>query len=340
MARDGHEVILLTAGYGNCKTKEKINGYQIVRLGNRLTVYYQAYRHYKKNLIGWADLVIDEINTIPFFAKFYVKEKNLLFIYQLCREIWFYQMIFPLNLIGYLLEPIYLRLLNDRKVLTESQSTKDDLINYGFKRKNISVIPMSSHVQPITEKEFKNQKKFKNPTLLSLGSVRAMKQTIDILKAFEIAKIKQKNLKLIIAGDLNDNYARKFLKLVKKSKHHSDIKVLGLVSKKQKIELMQKSHLVAVTSIKEGWGLVVTESNSQGTPALVYDADGLRDAVFGNKKLMVIKNDINDLADKITSILEDKSLYQELRKFGYKKASEMSFEKTYQEFLEAIGEEL
>ena len=75
------------------------------------------YKYYKKNLIGWANLVIDEVNTIPFFAKYYVKEKNIVFIHQLCREIWFYEMIFPLNLIGYFLEPIYLLFLSDRKTI-------------------------------------------------------------------------------------------------------------------------------------------------------------------------------------------------------------------------------
>jgi hypothetical protein len=57
--------------------------------------------------VGWADIVIDETNTIPFFAKYYVKEPHLMFFHQLCREIWFYQMRFPLSLIGYLLEPLY-----------------------------------------------------------------------------------------------------------------------------------------------------------------------------------------------------------------------------------------
>src|SRR3990172_9551868 len=73
LVRDGNEVILLVAGFSGAKTEEIIDGYKVVRLGNRWTVYWQAYRYYKKYLMGWADLVIDEMNTIPFFAKFYVK---------------------------------------------------------------------------------------------------------------------------------------------------------------------------------------------------------------------------------------------------------------------------
>ena len=120
LAKDGHGIIFLVAGFKGCKKEEIINGYKVMRLGNRWTVYWQAFWYYQKNLKNWADLVIDEVNTIPFFAKFYVKEKNILFIHQLCRQIWFYEMFFPLNLIGYLLEPIYLWLLNDRPVITIS----------------------------------------------------------------------------------------------------------------------------------------------------------------------------------------------------------------------------
>jgi hypothetical protein len=89
---------------------------------------------------GRPNLVIDEVNSIPFFAKFYAKEKNILLVHQLCRQIWFYQMFFPLSLIGYLLEPLYLRLLSDRKVITVSESTKRDLTRFGFKAENTSIM--------------------------------------------------------------------------------------------------------------------------------------------------------------------------------------------------------
>lgn len=95
LAKDGHEVVFLVAGFPGGTLEEKIHGYKIIRLGNRWSVYWLAYRYYKKNLAGWADLVIDEINTIPFFAKFYVRERNVLFVHMLCREIWFYEMFPP-----------------------------------------------------------------------------------------------------------------------------------------------------------------------------------------------------------------------------------------------------
>ena len=132
--------------------------------------------------------MIDEVNTIPFFCKFYVKEKNILLFYQLCREIWFYQLPWYLGLFGYLLEPIFLWSLKDKTVLTESESTKIDLQKYGFKRSNIFVFPIGLEHKPISETEFLSQKKEESPTILSLGAIRSMKRTDHIIKAFEIAK--------------------------------------------------------------------------------------------------------------------------------------------------------
>ncbi len=128
LVADGHEVTFLVGGFPEGLPRAGSRGFKIIRVGSRFSVYWQAYRYYKQHLQGWPDLVIDEVNTIPFLAKLYAKERNILFVHQLCREIWFYEMPFPLSLLGYLIEPLYLRLLNDRKVITVSASSKRDLM--------------------------------------------------------------------------------------------------------------------------------------------------------------------------------------------------------------------
>jgi len=103
LVKEGCKVKLIVGGWSGCLEQEFIDGYEINRLGGRWTSYYYAFRYYKENLVGWADLVIDEINTVPFSAKFYVKEKNILFTHQLWKETWFYQMFFPWICIGYII---------------------------------------------------------------------------------------------------------------------------------------------------------------------------------------------------------------------------------------------
>lgn len=336
LVRDGHEVVLLVGGFQGGLAEEIHNGYKIIRVGNRWSVYWKAFRYYKKNLVGWADLVIDEMNTIPFFSKYYVQEPNLLLSYQLCREIWFYQMFFPLNWIGYMLEPLYLRLLNDRFLLTESNSAKVDFQKYGFRENKIHVFQVSHDFTPIGSLD--EITKFQNPTLLSLGSIRSMKRTIHILEAFEIAKSRIPDLQFIVAGSAeDDSYGEKFLKRLDQSPYKSSITYLGRVSQEKKIELMRKSHAIAVASVKEGWGLIVTEANSQGTVGVGYDVDGLRDSIrHGETGLLADSNTPIGLADQIICLLGDPQLYHRLQKNAWEWSKTLTPENSYQSFLQGL----
>ena len=87
LVQSGHEVVFITAGYKGCKPWVERDGFTVVRVGGRFSVYWQAYKYYKKHLTTWPDLVIEEVNTVPFFTRLYVRQKHMLFIHQLAREI-------------------------------------------------------------------------------------------------------------------------------------------------------------------------------------------------------------------------------------------------------------
>lgn len=332
----GHKVKLIVAGFSGGKSKETIDGYEVIRVGGRVSVYFQAWRYYvREDLADWADLVIDEVNTVPFFAKFYAGKPNILLAYMLCREIWFYELAFPLSLLGWLVEPLYLRLLGDRKVLTESQSTKNDLIKHGFKAANISIFPVCSDAQPLLRSTL--VKKYPKPTILSFGALKPMKRTLHIVQAFELAKAKSPELKLIVAGRLEGQYGAKVLRTCRNSKYARDIKCLGQVTTAKRTELMQKSHLIAVTSVKEGWGLIVSEAASQGTPAVVYNVDGLRDSVKDGKTGLITKeNTPAALAAKMLRLLENKARYDTMRISAWKASQRLTAENSYQAFRKVI----
>jgi glycosyltransferase involved in cell wall biosynthesis len=335
LVRDGHEVIFSVGGFKGCPAEETIDGYRVVRLGNRWSVYWKAYWYYKKNLRGWADVVIDEINTVPFFCKFYVKEKNILFVHQFCREIWFYEMPFPIGLIGYIAEPIYLWLLSNRKVITVSESTKRDLVRYGFEPDNIAIVSEGIEIDPVSD--LASVKKYERPTILALGAIRAMKRTDDVVRAFEIAKKSIPNLELIIAGDARGWYGAKTLAHVRNSRYTSSIRYLGKVNKEKKIELMQKSYVIAAAAVKEGWGLIVTEAASQGTPAVVYNVDGLRDSVKnGETGIICETNTPQNIARNIVKLLENKGEYERLRIAAWEWSKEITFKASYKNFIDVI----
>ena len=92
LARQGHEVILVTSRPKGLPENESIDGYQVLRAGGRYTVYLHARRAYEKlRKRGWRPhVVIDEVNTIPFMTPKYAEEPIAMLIHQLCKDCWRY----------------------------------------------------------------------------------------------------------------------------------------------------------------------------------------------------------------------------------------------------------
>ncbi len=337
LVADGHEVTFIVGGYKNASPEEiSPAGYKVIRVGGHYSLYWQAFRYYNGNLKGWADLIIDEINTVPFFAKYYAKEPVIMFAHMLCRKVWFYQLPLPLSLIGYLAEPLYLRLINAGSIITVSDSTRQDLLRAGFKLKNVHIISEGIQMSPLPQLP-PLRSKSQPPAILSFGHMRPMKRTLHQIEAFNLAKQYVSDLQLWIAGDTAGRYGQKVLRTIQNSPYADDITYHGPLSPNKRLVLMREAHLILQTSIKEGWGLTVTEAASQGTPAVVYDADGLRDSVrHGETGLITEQNNPQHLANAIVTLLTNPKLYTATRKAAWQWSKTITFNKSYQEFKEAI----
>jgi hypothetical protein len=66
-----------------------------------------------------------------------------------------------------------------------------------------------------------------------------------------------------------------------------NVEFFGRVSDAEKIDRMARAHALVVTSVREGWGLVVTEAAAHGTPSIAYDVPGLRDSVIASGGILV-----------------------------------------------------
>ena len=330
---NGHSVIHITAEYPNSKPEETLRGITILRMGNRFTVYRKARTYYKKHLSEWPDVIIDEMNTIPFGTGYIDRQKSILLCYQLAREVWLYQMFPPFSWLGYISEPFMLRSMSKKYslVLTESNSTKIDMTRYGFRNIRVFRVGMAQKaLTRLTEKKSTN-------TILSLGSMRPMKRTLDSVKAFEVARDQIPELTMVIAGDNSGNYAKKVMHYIEQSRHASAIQVLGRVTNEQRLKVMRDAALIIVTSLKEGWGLIITEANSQGTPAIGYDTDGLRDSIKDKKTgLLSPDGDFTTAGHNIVNLLSHPKKYDKLRQEAWKWSKEFTFDNSYLDFVTII----
>jgi len=339
MIADGHDVTLLTARYPGAAKFDTIDGVHIIRVGNnRYTHPFAALAYYAKYLRNKFDVVIEDVNTAAYFSPFLKDSaKQILFYHQLAREIWHLEMKPPFSQLGYyILEPAATFALSrpNVKTVTISESTKKDLQKFGFRPENIHII--SEGTQMVPAGDIAAIKKYDRPTVLSLGAMRVMKRTLEQVKAFEIAKKRIPSLQMMLAGDASGEYGQQVLRYIEQSPYRDDIQFLGRVSDEKKIELMQRAHLIAVTSIKEGWGLIVTEANSQGTPAVVYDVDGLRDSVRNNQTGMVTAVNPAALADGFVALLSDPTVYETVRRTGWEWSKTITFEQSYKDLKKVL----
>jgi len=330
--KNGHKVTWFTSKFEKSKEEEKLDAIDIVRRGNFLTVYLYAPVFYLFSKQKF-DVVIDEIHGLPFFTPIFVRKPKIAFIHEVAREIWDYMYPFPVNKIGKLIEPLYFKLYRNIKFWSVSESTTDDLVGYGIKRKNCYVIhsPASNNVLSSFPK------KEKNPTFVFVSRVVKMKGIEEVIRAFFYILRQNRDAKLWIVGDGEKKYVEELKDTMRSYSIGPKVRFYGKVSKNEKLTLMRRAHLLLHASIKEGWGLVVIEAASQATPAVVYDVAGLRDSVKNGKTGIVLKeNSGKEMARETLNLLENKKKYNSFQKNGLAWAKSLTWDKATEQSLDLL----
>lgn len=333
IAAKGHEVTWFSGMFKGASAEEDKDGIKYIRRGGQATVHYRAWRWYKrqlKNGVGY-DLVIDEINTIPFLSPLYVKAPRVTYINQLARGIWFYEVFFPLGVIGYLLEGLYLRIYRKEQIVTISQSTKQDLLQIGCSDSNIYIVDMGLDIKPVTN--LKTIRKEERLTLLYFGSLRPMKRVAEAIKVFSYVKQSVPSAQMWIAGSGDKKNKAKLEQLIVQLNVNDSVEFKGLIPREQKGAVLGHAHFLLVTSVREGWGLVVIEANASGTPAAVYDVPGLRDSVLDGVTGIVSPNSAPQrLAARIIDVIKRPEEYENMRINAYDRSKTFSWNRTADAF--------
>jgi glycosyltransferase involved in cell wall biosynthesis len=317
---------LFTSRFKGCQLNENIDGVDIIREGNKYTVYKQA-KNYLKAYKHHYDLIIDEINTRPFFTPKFVREKQVIaLIHQLARDFWFYETRFPLNYIGYYyLEKKWLSNYKDVTTLTVSDSTKTDLEELGFKK--LFVVAPGLNATPLSTVKEKET----NPTVVFIGRLKKAKLPHHALQAFSIIKREIPDAKMWIIGD---GYLRKKLESLKSK----DVTFFGHVSNEKKYELLSRAHIILVPAVREGWGLIVTEANAMGTPAIGYDVHGLRDSIRHDETGITIKERSPEaMAQQAILLLRDSNRLFKYSTNALEFSKQFSWDKTASSFHKVLN---
>lgn len=342
-----YEIVHFSPAFEDGKDEEIIDGIRYIRRGNILSVIYHAHKYYRKNKKD-IDYVVDQCNTHRFFIPLWVrKSKRIFFIHQLTREIWFRNLGFPFNHIGYKLENTFLKFSKKDYTMTVSNSTRKDLIDIGFEKNKVFILPEGIDFDHWDKKDF--LAKEEEATFIYVGRYARYKGIDDAVEAFGRFKKKYGHGKLWLVGKKNDSYIEEKLNPICKrhgisignDEDTDDVITFGFVSDEKKLELMSKAHVLVFPSNREGWGLIVTEAAAVGTPSIVYNSAGLVDAVDNGKAGLITKeNNYNEIFNLMERLISDKSYYEDIRDSAYNFSLRFHWDHTavhFESFIDGIG---
>jgi len=326
------QVIHFSPMFENGKEKEVIDGVHYIRKGNIYTVILHSMVYYMKHR-NKIDYVVDQCNTHRFFTPLWVKQdKRIFFIHQMTREIWLRQLKKPFSVIGMALESLMTKLYKNNKTLTVSNSTKEDLVELGFKEEHITILPEGIDFTPWERDKWLTGHVNNFTYVGRYSSYKGIDATVEAFCKFEKS---HEEATLGIIGKKNDAYIKDVLEpIIKKYQvDHEKIIYHGFVSEEDKLDLMSRSHCLIFPSEREGWGLTVTEGAAVGTPSIVYDSPGLRDAVkMGEAGFMTKENTVDGILTLMEKSVTDTAYYEQIQRSAYEFSKELNWDKTAEAF--------
>lgn len=329
--------------------REEIDGVTYIRHGNVFTVILSAIRYYRRHRTQ-IDFVIDQCNTHRFFTPLWVEPaKRIFYIHQLTKEIWDYSAKFPLSKIGKALEEGFLRLNRQDPVITVSASTRDELVERGYDRNRIQIIHNGVAFPPWKPDEWRPKEA--SPTMIYAGRYSPYKGIDVAVEALACVKKDHPDARLWIIGKKDQDYVDKNLMPICRENHLTwedavtdnptgDIVSWGYVSEGKKLEMLSRAWVLLFPSIREGWGIPITEAGCVGTPCIAFDSPGIRDAVnYGKAGYLCTENSVNGLVAQINMAISDKMVYSKKRESAYQYSSQFQWDgigKEFERFIDGI----
>lgn len=216
-------------------------------------------------------------------------------------------------------------------IVAQSSDTKKNAIKYYNPNKEIHIIPLTyqSYDFQNIDREKLNLDTNKIYTI-SIGRLVKRKGFDFLIKG--IASLKDKNIHSLIIGDgpEMDNLKN----LAKELKVDNQIHFLGRIISKKKFQYLSNSDIYILSSMHEGFGIVLQEAMQVGLPILATDNGGQIDIVKNNENGYLFKfGDIERFQKAFKKIIENKNKFKEN---NIKKSKEFGLNKIAQKYINII----
>ena len=328
LARWGHETVQVSSAFPGSSAEDEIDGVRIVRGGHwfdaNFTLPVIASKMLRREKY---DVVLEDINKLPFFMPLYTKVPVVPVIPHLFGTTVFREANWAIGSYVVTAEKLIPRVFSDSRFIVISPSTRDDLVARGVPAERIEVILCGLDHDRYRDLGLE---RYERPTIVHLGRLRKYKSVEVAMKAMETVLRKVPRARLLMGGD--GPYRPVLEKYAARLGLGDAIEFTGFLESEELVEMLCRSHLLFNPSPKEGWGLTVVEANACGVPVVASDRPGLRDSVVdGSTGFLVPYGDAAAFGDKASVLLTDRDLWSRMSSSAIGRTGELTWERCARE---------
>lgn len=331
-AEAGLEVSMRTSYAQGHPPKVRRDGYEVLRKAGRYLVFPRAAMAEATHRQGRRDALVEIWNGMPFFSPLWARGPRLVFLHHVHAEMW--KMVLPPNLarVGNLLEsriapPIYGR----SRMVTLSPSSKAEMLDIGFRDERVEVVPpgLDRRYTPGGERSAA-------PMVLGVGRLMPVKRFDRLIRAVAQARASVPDLTLTLVGTGAEREALDAL--VQELGADDFVTFAGRVDDEDLVALYRSAWVVASTSVREGWGMTLTEAAACGTPVVATRIAGHVDAVDEGVSGLLADDDA-EVARLLARVCTDASLRDRLQTGALEHAARFSWAATSTRLMTILADE-
>lgn len=327
LAEQGWRVTVLCARYPGGPREQQRRGVRYLYRGSKLTVYlhglWQAARHRSAR-------VVDVQNGVPFFTRLARRDVTVL-VHHVHREQW--PVVYPgwHGRLGWWLESrVAPRLYRDCRYVTVSDASRSELGAIGVTPERITVVHNGTEPAPPRQRPRSDV-----PTVVCVGRLVPHKQIEHAMDAVAKARAELPGTKLIVVG--TGWWDERLRAYADELGILDAVEFRGFVAEEAKHAAYDEAWLLALPSLKEGWGLVVGEAAAHGVPAVAYRSAGgptesVHDGVSG-----VIVDDHAEFCAAVLDLLRDQARLATLTAGALQTADHRSWRQTVNAWSGLLG---
>ena len=296
----GIDVTVRTSYAQGAPPESRRHGYRVLRRAGRYMVFPRAIAAELAGRHGERDGLVEIWNGVPWLSPVWARGPRVTWLHHVHGPMW--DLVLPPRLAraGHLLEhriapPLYRR----TPVVTLSESSRRELIGtLGLPAGRVHVVP------PGVDPRFSPGPaggRADHPLVVAVGRLMPVKRFDALLDALAAVRARVPGLELVIVGEGSER--DRLEAQIDRLDAREWVRLPGRVRDDELIDLYRRAWLVTSASVAEGWGMTLTEAAACGTPAVVTDIGGHRDAVQHGRSGLLVK--LGELGDAVAALLGD-----------------------------------